>query len=270
MLSVAKRADDTHLLCFEGGGGGWRWADSAQVCSKRPDRPPPASSRSESWILLEELRTPTWMFYATIEPCWPSCEIITCKSSLHEARHTTLEMATSLQESLVTLSNSFNRKSWMKTHMSGATRVQRRGVARYQRCAFLLQKVILISEMLCFSIAIQGLYPPQKIHAVGPISRIRWYYWDVLDCEAAYINPGLPWMLLAFFKTPWTMVHSNPNGNKFLGSGIAFLVIATLAVALRLYTKTLTKAKWAADDWWICLSLVGFFAWIGIEFWGKI
>ena len=66
------------------------------------------------------------------------------------------------------------------------------------------------------------------------------------------------------------MVHLNPNSKRSLGTGIAFLVIATLAVALRLYTKTLTRAKWAADDWWICLSLVGFFSWTGVQCWGKI
>ena len=66
------------------------------------------------------------------------------------------------------------------------------------------------------------------------------------------------------------MVNLNSNGKQSLGSGITFLVIAIIAVALRLRTKSYTKAKWAADDWWICLSLLGFSAWIGVEFWGKL
>lgn len=59
------------------------------------------------------------------------------------------------------------------------------------------------------------------------------------------------------------MVHGTING-------IAFLVLAVIAVALRFYTKGLIKAKYAADDWWILISLGGFAAWIGIEFAGKI
>lgn len=66
------------------------------------------------------------------------------------------------------------------------------------------------------------------------------------------------------------MVQLNSDGKKSLGSGIAFLVVATVAVALRFYSKTFTKAKLAADDWWIGLSLIGFFAFIGVEFWGKM
>ena len=66
------------------------------------------------------------------------------------------------------------------------------------------------------------------------------------------------------------MVHLNINGKRSLGSGIAFLVLALVAVVLRFYSKSLTKAKYAADDWWIILSLVAFSGWVGIEFWGKI
>ena len=65
------------------------------------------------------------------------------------------------------------------------------------------------------------------------------------------------------------MTQLNARGKETLGSGIAFLFVAAAAIALRFYTKTFTKAKWAADDWWISLSLVSFSAWIGIEFWGK-
>ena len=42
------------------------------------------------------------------------------------------------------------------------------------------------------------------------------------------------------------------------GIGIAFLLLAIIAVALRFYSMTLTKANYAADDWWIIVSLVFF------------
>ena len=66
------------------------------------------------------------------------------------------------------------------------------------------------------------------------------------------------------------MAHLNFNGERSFDSGIAFLLLAIIAVALRLYSKTLTKAKYAADDWWIIVSLVSFSVWVGVEFWGQI
>ena len=64
------------------------------------------------------------------------------------------------------------------------------------------------------------------------------------------------------------MVKLNSNGKTALGTGIAFTVIATVAVALRLLTKLYTKSKWAADDAWAVVSLVALFAWMAAEFWG--
>jgi hypothetical protein len=66
------------------------------------------------------------------------------------------------------------------------------------------------------------------------------------------------------------MVQLNANGKRSLGSGIAFLVLAPIAVPARFYSKSLTKAKYAADDWWITLSLVAFSAFFGVELWGII
>ena len=64
------------------------------------------------------------------------------------------------------------------------------------------------------------------------------------------------------------MVYLNPDGKRSLGSGIAFTVLATTAVGLRLLTKLYTKNKWAADDSWIIVSLVALFAFLGVELWG--
>ena len=64
------------------------------------------------------------------------------------------------------------------------------------------------------------------------------------------------------------MVHLNPDGKRSLGSGVAFIFVASVAVGLRLLTKVYTKATWAPDDSWAVLSLVALFAWMGVEFWG--
>ena len=64
------------------------------------------------------------------------------------------------------------------------------------------------------------------------------------------------------------MVKLNSNGKTALGSGIAFTVIASIAVGLRLLTKLYTKTSWAADDSWAVVSLVALFAWMAAEFWG--
>ncbi len=77
----------------------------------------------------------------------------------------------------------------------------------------------------------------------------------------------LPRILLGITSV---MVQLNANGKRSLGSGIAFLVLAPIAVPARFYSKSLTKAKYAADDWWITLSLVAFSAFFGVELWGEI
>ncbi|KAI4149426.1 MAG: hypothetical protein LQ341_001322 [Variospora aurantia] len=64
------------------------------------------------------------------------------------------------------------------------------------------------------------------------------------------------------------MVHLNADGKRSLGSGIAFTILAAVAVTLRLFSKVYTKAPWAADDSWAVLSLIALFAWMAVEFWG--
>ena len=65
------------------------------------------------------------------------------------------------------------------------------------------------------------------------------------------------------------MVQLNYDGKRSLGSGIAFAFVATIAVGLRMLTKTVTNARWAADDGLAVASLLAVFAWFGVEFWGS-
>ena len=59
-----------------------------------------------------------------------------------------------------------------------------------------------------------------------------------------------------------------PSTSTRLGTGVAFLVLANAAVALRFYSKSFTKANIASDDWFISLSLICLYAWIGVQCWG--
>lgn len=70
-----------------------------------------------------------------------------------------------------------------------------------------------------------------------------------------------------FDKTS-TMTHLTPNGKASFGSGIAFTALASIAVGLRILSKTYTKVSWSADDSWAVLGLVAFYAMIAAEFWG--
>ncbi|KAL8659758.1 MAG: hypothetical protein Q9226_000254 [Calogaya cf. arnoldii] len=64
------------------------------------------------------------------------------------------------------------------------------------------------------------------------------------------------------------MVQLTPEGKASLGSGIAFAVLASIAVSLRILSKTYTKASWAADDSWAVLGLIALYALITSEIWG--
>lgn len=67
-----------------------------------------------------------------------------------------------------------------------------------------------------------------------------------------------------------TMTYLTPEGKATLGSGIAFTALASIAVGLRILSKTYTKASWAADDSWAVLGLVALFALATAEIWGML
>ena len=64
------------------------------------------------------------------------------------------------------------------------------------------------------------------------------------------------------------MVHLNADGRLSFRIVIAFTVLASFAVGLRLLAKRYTKKRWAVDDLWAICSLFGMFAWVGVEIWG--
>ncbi|KAL8859669.1 MAG: hypothetical protein Q9178_003783 [Gyalolechia marmorata] len=66
------------------------------------------------------------------------------------------------------------------------------------------------------------------------------------------------------------MTNLTHEGKATLVSGIAFTVLASIAVGLRILSKAYTKTSWAADDSWAVLGLVALFALATAEIWGML
>ena len=60
------------------------------------------------------------------------------------------------------------------------------------------------------------------------------------------------------------MVHLYPDGGKLVYTAIAFVVLDTIAVVLRLLSKQQTKRRFGEDDGWILAALITFFAWSAV------
>ena len=54
------------------------------------------------------------------------------------------------------------------------------------------------------------------------------------------------------------------DGMSIFVTGIVFGILATIAVALRLLTRSFVKAKYGWDDWWIIFTLLAFYAYLGL------
>lgn len=64
------------------------------------------------------------------------------------------------------------------------------------------------------------------------------------------------------------MVKLNEAGHRSLDSGVAMTVLATIAVLLRLLTKSHSKASWGADDFFAFAAFLAMYAWLGVMLWG--
>ena len=60
------------------------------------------------------------------------------------------------------------------------------------------------------------------------------------------------------------MVHLYTDGKKLLYTSIAFIIVDTIAVVLRLLSKQQTKRRFGEDDGWICAALIIYLAWSGV------
>ena len=57
-------------------------------------------------------------------------------------------------------------------------------------------------------------------------------------------------------------------GHHAIVSGLAMAVLASINVCLRFIAKNLTKSGVRAEDYWILVGLVGFWAYVGVLLWG--
>lgn len=65
------------------------------------------------------------------------------------------------------------------------------------------------------------------------------------------------------------MPDLNHDGVRTFALGLTFGILAGIAVALRFIARTLVKAKYGWDDWWILIALLICYAYLGVMFWGK-
>ena len=61
------------------------------------------------------------------------------------------------------------------------------------------------------------------------------------------------------------MVHIQPDGRANIATIVAFIVLDSLAVILRIISKGKTKNRYSSDDWWILCALLFFFGWAGLK-----
>lgn len=57
-------------------------------------------------------------------------------------------------------------------------------------------------------------------------------------------------------------------GHQAIVSGLAMAVLASINVGLRFFAKNSTKSGVKAEDYWILIGLVGFWAYVGVLLWG--
>lgn len=51
---------------------------------------------------------------------------------------------------------------------------------------------------------------------------------------------------------------------------LTLVVISSIAVLLRFLARARTKAKYAADDWWILVALLLYYVYFGVGIWSKL
>ena len=65
------------------------------------------------------------------------------------------------------------------------------------------------------------------------------------------------------------MDHFTSQGRAAFASAVSLSVLAGMAVSLRMLAKTVVKAGYGADDWWIIFGLLSFYVSEGVLIWGN-
>lgn len=64
-------------------------------------------------------------------------------------------------------------------------------------------------------------------------------------------------------------MNISPGGQIIIHLCIAFAVLDSMAILLRLLAKKYTKAPFAADDAWIVASVCCFYVFVSMVIWGR-
>ena len=60
------------------------------------------------------------------------------------------------------------------------------------------------------------------------------------------------------------MIHLGKDGKQVLFTAIAYLILDTIAVILRLIAKSRTKRRFASDDLYVILAFIAYAVWAGL------
>ena len=66
------------------------------------------------------------------------------------------------------------------------------------------------------------------------------------------------------------MEQMSPVGHTIYRLSIAWIVITAVFVGLRIQTRTQSLASFAADDWWVLLSLISYYVFLGLSIWCEL
>lgn len=65
------------------------------------------------------------------------------------------------------------------------------------------------------------------------------------------------------------MDRMSKDGHTIYRLSIAWIVITAVFVGLRFLTRRQSLASFAADDWWILISLIFYYVFLGLQIWCK-
>ena len=65
------------------------------------------------------------------------------------------------------------------------------------------------------------------------------------------------------------MNRLSSTGHEIIASAVTMVIVASIAVLLRLSAKRLTKVGLTVDDYWIIFAVISFWVYVGVMLWGK-
>lgn len=66
------------------------------------------------------------------------------------------------------------------------------------------------------------------------------------------------------------MADISADGEQIYCLSLVMIVLTGLAVFLRFMTRAQSSAVFAADDWWLLISLSSYYAFMGLQIWSRL